>query len=44
MKVCALCKFKEVCDDLPFFCMLLPYISIAGIIFMVFYFMMTSNI
>jgi hypothetical protein len=44
MKVCTQCKFKEMCEDLPGFCMFVPYIAIASIVFMVLYFMMTSTL
>jgi hypothetical protein len=43
-KVCAQCKFKEMCEDLPGFCMFIPYILIASTVCMVFYFMMTSKL
>ncbi len=43
-KVCAQCKFKEMCEGLPGFCMFVPYILIASTVCMVFYFMMTSKL
>ena len=43
-KVCAQCKFKEMCEGLPGFCMFIPYVLIASTVFMVIYFMITSKL
>ena len=43
-KVCTQCKFKELCEGLPGFCLFVPYIVIASTVFMVFYFMLTSKL
>jgi|GEM_PF-5190685 hypothetical protein len=43
-KVCAQCKFREMCEGLPGFCMFIPYILIASTVFMVIYFMLTSKL
>lgn len=43
-KVCANCKLKETCGDLPGFCMLLPYALIASVIIMLSYFLVTMDL
>jgi len=32
VKNCKLCRFSQVCNDLPFFCVLLQYLAVAGLI------------
>ena len=44
MKVCAQCKFRDMCEGLPGFCIFIPYIVIASTVVMVFYFMLTSKL
>ena len=43
-KVGAQCKFREMCEGLPGFCMFIPYVLIASTVFMVIYFMLTSKL
>ena len=43
-KVCTQCKFKQVCEGLPGFCIYLPYALITSVVVMVFYFMFTSTL
>lgn len=44
MKVCVHCKFKGMCEDLPGFCMIVPYVIIASVVSMVLFLMFNSKI
>ena len=43
-KVCKHCKFKTLCDGLPGFCLMLPYVGVASTVFLVIYFIINSEI
>lgn len=43
-KVCAQCKLKDMCEGLPGFCMFMPYIVIAVVVVLVFYFIFNSKL
>jgi len=42
MKNCKLCRYSKVCNDLPGFCILIPYLSIAVVIIAVSYLFFTQ--
>lgn len=44
MKNCKLCKYKRVCNDLPGFCILLPYVAIAVVVVTVGYLFVTQEL
>jgi len=43
-KICAKCLMREHCDDLPGFCLMLPYVAIAGIAVLLIYFIINSSL
>ena len=43
-KVCTHCKLKALCEGLPGFCLMLPYLSIAAVVFLLIYFITNSTI
>ena len=43
-KICAGCKFKNVCSDLPGFCLFVPYALIVTLVGMLTYFFYTSTL
>jgi hypothetical protein len=43
-KICAGCKLKKACGDLPGFCMLVYYGLIAVVVVMLIYFLITMSL
>lgn len=43
-KICANCKLKGKCGDLPAFCLLIYYVPIALLVIMLLYFLMTMDL
>jgi hypothetical protein len=43
MKNCNLCKLSKVCNDLPGFCLLIPYATIAVVVVSVGYLFVTQE-
>ena len=44
MKNCNLCKLSRVCNDLPGFCILMPYLAVAVVAVTVGYLFLTQEI
>ena len=44
MKNCNLCKLSRICNDLPGFCILMPYFAVAVVAVMVGYLFLTQEI
>jgi hypothetical protein len=44
MKNCKLCRLSKVCNDLPGFCMLIPYLTIAVVTVSVGYLFVTQEL
>jgi hypothetical protein len=44
MKNCKLCKLHTACNDLPGFCILIPYLTIAVVVVSVGYLFVTQEI
>ena len=42
--ICANCKHKQTCDDVPGFCLLLPYFAVASIVLLLIYFIANSKL
>jgi hypothetical protein len=43
-KICTHCKLRKNCEDLPGFCLLLPYAAITGVIIMLAILLYNSNL
>jgi len=43
-KICATCKFKKSCGDLPGFCLLIYYGLIALVVFVLAYLLITMEL
>lgn len=44
MKNCKLCKYSDVCNDLPGICILVPYAAIAVVVVAVSYLFVTQEL
>lgn len=44
MKNCKLCKYSNVCNDLPGICILIPYLAIAVVVVSLGYLFVTQEI
>jgi hypothetical protein len=44
MKNCNLCKLSRVCNDLPGFCILMPYVAVAVVTVTVGYLFLTQEV
>lgn len=44
MRNCKLCRLNRVCNDLPGFCILIPYVAIAVVILALGYLFVTQEI
>jgi hypothetical protein len=44
MKTCKLCKFSKVCNDLPGFCLWMPYLAVAVVTVTVGYLFVTQEL
>ncbi len=44
MKNCKLCQLSAVCNDLPGFCLLIPYLTIALVVVSVGYLFVTQEL
>ncbi|WP_170286785.1 hypothetical protein [Thermochromatium tepidum] len=44
MKSCKLCKYSQICNDLPGICILLPYVAIAVVTVALAYLFVTQEL
>ncbi len=44
MKGCKLCRYSQVCNDLPGICILIPYVAITVVIIAVGYLFVTQEL
>jgi hypothetical protein len=43
LKNCKLCGYRKVCNDLPFVCILLQYVAVAGLVGLLGYLFVSSE-
>lgn len=44
MKNCKLCRYSELCNNLPGFCILMQYVAVAGLVSLLGYLFVTQEL